>query len=79
MADLNLEKRLAGLSPEARQRVETALQEVLAKEGALAAFDRSGFDRGPYDRGGSELSLDEMREFPEKAAISERAASVTKR
>lgn len=66
--ELNLEKRLASLSPEARTRVENALKEALTKEGALAAFDRSGFDRGPYDRGGSELiqSIDDIREFPEK-------------
>lgn len=67
--DLNLEKRLSGLSPEARSRIEATLKEALAKEAAAAAFDRSGFDRGPYDRGGDELqSIAEIREFPEKAA-----------
>ena len=70
-ADLNLEKRLAGLSPEARLRVETALKESLAKEGALAAFDRSGFDRGPYDRGGEGLeAMVNPAELAGKAAIT---------
>lgn len=55
MADLNLEKRLGALSPEARQRVESALNEALAKEGALAA---AGFDRGPFDRSGFDRSTD---------------------
>ncbi len=64
--DLNLEKRLAGLTPEARARVENALKEVLAKEGALEAFDRSGFDRGPYDRTGAEILSSDITEFPEK-------------
>jgi hypothetical protein len=66
MPDLNLEKRLAGLSPEARLRVENALKEALEKEGALAAkFDRSGFDRGPYDR---ESKVEQLEEIEDKFA-----------
>jgi hypothetical protein len=65
---LNLEKLLAGLSAEARARVESALKDALAKEGAASAFDRSGFDRGPYDRGGANISdlPDPERVFVEK-------------
>jgi hypothetical protein len=55
--DPNLESRLAGLSPEARLRVENALKEALAKEGALAA---AGFDRGPFDRSGYDRSTKEL-------------------
>jgi len=67
--DLNLEKRLEGLSAEARLRVENALKEALAKEGALAA---AGFDRGPFDRSGfdrssaREVLTDVEHEFVEK-------------
>jgi hypothetical protein len=63
--DLNLEKRLAGLSPEARLRVENALKDALAKEGAIEA---AGFDRGPFDRSGFDRSTVEQAEqaFPEK-------------
>jgi hypothetical protein len=66
--DLNLEKHLAGLSAEARLRVENALKEALVKEGALAAagFDRGPFDRSGYDRSTTELAADE-HVFPEKA------------
>jgi hypothetical protein len=52
-ADLKLEQRLAGLSAEARQRVESALKASLAKEGALTD---AGFDRGPFDRSGFDRS-----------------------
>lgn len=76
MADLNLEKRLAGLSSEARLRVENALEEALGKEGAGAR--RAAFDRGPFDRSGYDRStargtvLDQPaeieQEFVEKTA-----------
>jgi hypothetical protein len=69
MADLNLEKRLAGLSAEARLRVESVLKEALGKEGELSAkFDRSGFDRGPFDRS-SDIALGEDV-FAEKGAAA---------
>lgn len=67
--ELDLEKRLGGLSAEARARVETALREALTKEGALAA---AGFDRGPFDRSGYDRSSKELTDidqvFAEKAA-----------
>jgi hypothetical protein len=50
---IDLEKALARLSPEARDRVESALNEALANEGALA---EAGFDRGPFDRSGFDRS-----------------------
>ena len=69
MAIEDLEKRLAGLSAEARARVETALREAMAKEGELAA---AGFDRGPFDRSGYDRSSKEFIDidqvFAEKAA-----------
>jgi hypothetical protein len=77
MADLDLEKRLSGLSAEARARVETALREALTKEGVLkeAGFDRGPFDRSGYDRSSKELTdIDQV--FAEKAAA--RAASPTR-
>jgi hypothetical protein len=58
--DLDLAKRLAGLSPEARLRVENALQEALAKEVAVAA---AGFDRGPFDRSGFDRSASELTDL----------------
>ena len=58
---IDLKKSLASLSPEARGRVESALQEALAKEGALAD---AGFDRGPFDRSGFDRSTAvEQKEF----------------
>jgi hypothetical protein len=66
--DLDREKRLSGLSAEARARVETALREAMAKEGVLAA---AGFDRGPFDRSGYDRSSKELTDidqvFAEKA------------
>jgi hypothetical protein len=77
MADLDLEKRLSGLSTEARARVEAALKDALGKEGVLAA---AGFDRGPFDRSGYDRSSKELTDidqvFAEKAAA--RAAGSTR-
>ncbi len=73
MADLNLEKHLAGLSAEARLRVENALEEALAKEGAglRAAFDRGPFDRSGYDRSSAKADLlkEVEQEFVEKGPV----------
>jgi hypothetical protein len=64
--NLNLDKQLEGLSPEARLRVENALKQALAKERLMDPFDRSGYDRGPYDRGGVEEQLADVERFSEK-------------
>jgi hypothetical protein len=62
---IDLEKQLAGLSPDARRRVENALNEAIAKEGAPEA---AGFDRGPFDRSGYDRSTVEAvaKEFVAK-------------
>jgi hypothetical protein len=58
---IDLERSLASLSPEARERVERVLREALWKEGALAdaGFDRAGFDRAGFDR--STVEQQELR------------------
>jgi hypothetical protein len=67
---IDLEKDLAGLSPEARLRVESALKEALVKEGALAA---AGFDRGPFDRSGFDRST--AKEFEKEFLAKEQGSA----
>ena len=72
--DLNLEKLLAGLSAEARVRVENALKEALEKEGAFqraAQFDRGPFDRSGFDRS-SKAQLGEVEQVDPASAFIEK-------